>query len=309
MKERTRRAGLALMLPIAWLCLDYLYFKPERARLALRRQDAVSLVGENARARLAAGDLDRVREEIDALRGRMSDDVPMSSPREGGRLLRHVQSLAVASGATVLRFTPRENEPGPDGSQAFVLQLAGTFDAIAGLFAMLGESPGLLHIRDFAMHAQDSSDDGGVVVDCVLLVVSRSMGAGEAMPGGEAANDGGGAATPIDEPQGRRDPFAKSLARTTADAVPPASSGEREGAGKEEVVLSGTLETPTGRVALLRVPSGATYMVRAGDRFMDALVESITSQGLVLASETGEKTERTLRSNSIEPHSRAESKE
>ena len=86
------------------------------------------------------------------------------------------------------------------------------------------------------------------------------------------------------DPQGRRDPFV-SLMRRGVDAERTRVATRVAGlSGFEvaEVVLKGTMQSPTGYVALVEAADKKTYIVKAGDKLVDGTVRTITADTMVI---------------------------
>jgi Tfp pilus assembly protein PilP len=95
-------------------------------------------------------------------------------------------------------------------------------------------------------------------------------------------------------PQGRRDPFVSLIGRgTTADG---AGVGRRApglaGLDTAEVSLKGTLQTPSGNVAMLEGTDGRTYVVRPGDKLRDGEVRAISQTALVIVQDVSDPLSR-----------------
>jgi Tfp pilus assembly protein PilP len=90
------------------------------------------------------------------------------------------------------------------------------------------------------------------------------------------------------QPDGRRDPF-QNLLGTGTD---PRATGKRaEGAAGltvAEVSVSGVLESRGSLIAMIQGPDRKSYIVHAGDRFLDGTIRSITPQGLTIVQEVND---------------------
>jgi serine/threonine protein kinase len=92
------------------------------------------------------------------------------------------------------------------------------------------------------------------------------------------------------ESENRRDPFL-SLVNRGSDARPAARGDRPEGLPGilvEEVVVRGILQTKSGWIAMIGMPSGRTHTVRPGDRLMDGSVRTINAQAVVLMQEVND---------------------
>jgi Tfp pilus assembly protein PilP len=87
---------------------------------------------------------------------------------------------------------------------------------------------------------------------------------------------------------GRRDPFQNLLG----------SGPDSKGTGKRaegaagltvaEVTVSGVLESRGSLIAMIQGPDKKSYIVRAGDKFLDGSIRSITAQGLTIVQEVND---------------------
>jgi type IV pilus assembly protein PilP len=86
------------------------------------------------------------------------------------------------------------------------------------------------------------------------------------------------------DPQGRRDPFLSLLHRGSASAgtKTPSRPAGISGLEASEVVLKGTMQSPTGYVALVEATDKKTYIVKTGDRLLDGTVRTITGDTMVI---------------------------
>jgi len=86
------------------------------------------------------------------------------------------------------------------------------------------------------------------------------------------------------ESGGRRDPFVSLLKggtdgqRLTLGARPAGLPG----LAVSEVVLKGTLASPSGFVGLLQGVDNRTYIVRTGDQLLDGRIQAITATTMVI---------------------------
>jgi Tfp pilus assembly protein PilP len=120
-----------------------------------------------------------------------------------------------------------------------------------------------------------------------LLMISLGVGVAAQTPGPESASG-----APPDKytynAGGRRDPFVSLLG---TGAAPRLASNRAEGAAGltvAEISVRGVMRSQTGLIAMVQGPDNKTYLVRQGDRFVDAAVKSITPQGLVLVQQVDE---------------------
>ena len=84
-------------------------------------------------------------------------------------------------------------------------------------------------------------------------------------------------------PEGRRDPFVSLTSRGSDEHA--ARAGELEGPqalGVEEVSVRGIVATGSGYVAIVRGPSGKTFLVHEADKLLDGTVKTITSEAIVI---------------------------
>ena len=85
-------------------------------------------------------------------------------------------------------------------------------------------------------------------------------------------------------PEGRRDPFV-SLTSRGSDEHAARAGQELEGPqalGVEEVSVRGIVATGSGYVAIVRGPSGKTFLVHEADKLLDGTVKTITSEAIVI---------------------------
>jgi Tfp pilus assembly protein PilP len=119
--------------------------------------------------------------------------------------------------------------------------------------------------------------------------VPPSAGQGAATPAGPAE----AGPTPAEgysyEPDGRRDPFLNLLG---TGSNPPTPTGKRsEGAAGltvGEISVRGVLVSRGSLIAMIEGADKKTYVVHAGDRFLDGTIRSITPQGLVIVQEVND---------------------
>jgi Tfp pilus assembly protein PilP len=89
---------------------------------------------------------------------------------------------------------------------------------------------------------------------------------------------------------GRRDPFV-SLTSRGSDQQGARPGQELEGAralGVDEMSVRGIVATGSGYVAIVRGPSGKTYLVHPDDRLLDGTVKTISSQAIVLLQDVSD---------------------
>jgi Tfp pilus assembly protein PilP len=87
---------------------------------------------------------------------------------------------------------------------------------------------------------------------------------------------------------GRRDPFMNLLG---TGAEPRLSGNRREGpAGMNvgEIAVSGIVQSRGALIAMVQGPDKKTYIMHAGDKFLDGTIKSITPQGLVIIQEVND---------------------
>jgi Tfp pilus assembly protein PilP len=88
-------------------------------------------------------------------------------------------------------------------------------------------------------------------------------------------------------PEGRRDPFVRTVGRSfaTPSLSPNARPQGIPGLLVAEIVVRGFLESRGAWVAMVGAPDGRSYTLREGDRLMDGTVRAITSEAIVLLQE------------------------
>ena len=97
------------------------------------------------------------------------------------------------------------------------------------------------------------------------------------------------------EAGGRRDPFVSLLKggadgqRLTLGARPQGLPG----LAVSEVVLKGTLASPTGFVGLLQGVDNRTYIVRPGDQLLDGRIQAITATTMVILQRVEDSLAKT----------------
>jgi Tfp pilus assembly protein PilP len=92
------------------------------------------------------------------------------------------------------------------------------------------------------------------------------------------------------DPEGRRDPFV-SLTSRGSDQQGARPGEELEGAralGVDEISVRGIVATGSGYVAIVRGPSGKTFLVHQDDRLLDGTVKTITSQAVVMLQDVSD---------------------
>jgi Tfp pilus assembly protein PilP len=90
------------------------------------------------------------------------------------------------------------------------------------------------------------------------------------------------------QPDSRRDPFLNLLG-TGAEPLVAGKRGEgASGLTIAEVSVSGVLESRGVLIAMIQGPDKKSYIVRAGDRFADGTIRSVTSQGLTIVQEVND---------------------
>ena len=94
------------------------------------------------------------------------------------------------------------------------------------------------------------------------------------------------------EPRGRRDPFVNLLG---TGSEPRLASRRGEGAAGwtvSEISVRGIVQSRDTLVALVQGPDNKTFVVHAGDRFLDGTIKTITPQGLVIVQEVSDPLSR-----------------
>jgi Tfp pilus assembly protein PilP len=122
-----------------------------------------------------------------------------------------------------------------------------------------------------------------VVYVCIAAIsgMSAALSAQEAPP-----------APPADHTyavQGRRDPFVRTVGRTSAPA--PRTSVRPQGVAGvlvSEVTVRGFLESRGTWVAMIGGPDGRSYTLRPGDRLMDGVVRDITSDAVIILQDVSD---------------------
>ena len=87
---------------------------------------------------------------------------------------------------------------------------------------------------------------------------------------------------------GRRDPF---LSLIGAGTDPRAVKARGEGLGSftlAEISVRGIMQSRDALVAMVQGPDNKTYLIHQGDRLADAVVKSVTTQGLVVMQDVSD---------------------
>ncbi len=89
------------------------------------------------------------------------------------------------------------------------------------------------------------------------------------------------------KPEGRRDPFL-SLLNGGVDAT-----GTKKGEGLAsfslaEISVRGIMQSRNALVAMIQGPDNKTYLIHQGDKLADAVVKSVTTQGLVVMQDVSD---------------------
>jgi type IV pilus assembly protein PilP len=82
------------------------------------------------------------------------------------------------------------------------------------------------------------------------------------------------------QPDGRRDPFMSLV----NGGVEPATTLKKDGLRTfmlAEVSVRGVMQTKDALVAMVQGPDNRTYVIHKGDKLADAVVKSVTAQGLI----------------------------
>ena len=116
----------------------------------------------------------------------------------------------------------------------------------------------------------------------ILAMLGAAATAGAQTPGVQRAalvppaqNDGY-----VYETDGRRDPFMSLI----NGGVEPISTVKKDGLRTfmlAEVSVRGVMQTKDALVAMVQGPDNRTYVIHKGDKLADAVVKSVTSQGLI----------------------------
>jgi type IV pilus assembly protein PilP len=89
------------------------------------------------------------------------------------------------------------------------------------------------------------------------------------------------------KPDGRRDPFL-SLLNTGSD---PQTGKKSEGIANfslGEISVRGIVQSRASLVAMVQGPDNKTYLVHQGDKLADAVVKSVTTQGLLVMQDVSD---------------------
>ena len=87
---------------------------------------------------------------------------------------------------------------------------------------------------------------------------------------------------------GRRDPFL-SLIGGGVDLHPNTKRGEGlAGLALADISVRGVMQSREALVAMVQGPDNKTYLVHQGDKLADAVVKSVTTQGLVVMQDVSD---------------------
>jgi type IV pilus assembly protein PilP len=90
------------------------------------------------------------------------------------------------------------------------------------------------------------------------------------------------------QPDGRRDPFVSVLGGGT-DTPAAAKRGEGlESLTLAEISVRGVMQSRDTLVAMVQGPDNRTYLIHQGDKLADAVVKSVTAQGLVVMQDVSD---------------------
>jgi Tfp pilus assembly protein PilP len=133
---------------------------------------------------------------------------------------------------------------------------------------------------------------GGILVAAAPANAQTPAGAAPqaAAPQAAAAGDSADSPAYTYDPQGRRDPFVslnKRGVETAGTRSAPRTAG-LSGFEVAEVVLKGTMQSPTGYVALVEAADKKTYIVKAGDKLIDGTVRTITADTMVILQQVND---------------------
>jgi Tfp pilus assembly protein PilO/Tfp pilus assembly protein PilP len=125
---------------------------------------------------------------------------------------------------------------------------------------------------------------------------SAPQGGAAAQPPSPAPAGRGAAPPPTEppgftyNPEGRRDPFVSLLRRGTGTRGGTVGTRPAGLAGLEvaEVTLRGTVRSREGFVAILQGADQKTYIVRAGDKFFDGTVRTISQNDIVILQQVND---------------------
>jgi Tfp pilus assembly protein PilP len=119
--------------------------------------------------------------------------------------------------------------------------------------------------------------------------VPSSAGQGAATPAGPAESGPTPAEGYTYEPDGRRDPFLNLLGTGSNPETPTGKRSEgAAGLTVGEISVRGVLASRGSLIAMIEGADKKTYVVHAGDRFLDGTIRSITPQGLVIVQEVND---------------------
>ena len=90
------------------------------------------------------------------------------------------------------------------------------------------------------------------------------------------------------QPDGRRDPFTNLLGTGTEPRNATRRNEGPAGMTVGEISVRGVLASRGSLIAMIEGPDKKTYVVHAGDRFLDGTIRSITPQGLVIVQEVND---------------------
>lgn len=88
-------------------------------------------------------------------------------------------------------------------------------------------------------------------------------------------------------PDGRRDPFLSVLTGGT-DVRPIRKEDGPAGFSLAEISVRGVVQSRSTLIAMIQGPDNKTYLIHQGDKLADAVVKSVTTQGLVVMQDVSD---------------------
>lgn len=131
------------------------------------------------------------------------------------------------------------------------------------------------------------------VAAALLVLATCAVSAAQGVnPATGPAGGGSGQQAPAEvytyESGGRRDPFV-SLLGTGLEGRAASRTGEGPaGLSVSDVSVRGVMESRGELIAMVQGPDNRTYIVHAGDKFLDGVIKSVTPQGLVIVQDVND---------------------
>lgn len=284
-------AGICLALTGAGGALVLL--SPARARLAALEARRAALQREVAQARIAVADLARHHlgsGELDERLELITQKLP--TEREIPPVYRRLHEAAFSTGLAVVFFQPRDPRVQDHYTEIPIAVTAeGTYHQLATFLERVAAFPRVITVDALKLTALDRAPASLRAEMTLATYVYRPAGGAPATtPAGAkpsapvapstippaprpttAAAVAGDIESPVPasppySPRGRRDPFGPPPSAPVTDVDPAA----RRGSAMASATLTGIVSGPDGPLALVELPDGTGYILRAGDGIGEA---------------------------------------